>query len=170
MTSNQPPDGPSNKWSNRPPKASPSGDPSDLPKDASKDAPKDPADYGKAKKKQGHHAHLTAAADVLQVLLQNSKSSLSDGFLRWRLEQQWPEVVGATIAQQTLPVAFDKGTLFIWVRHPTWMQQLWYFQDVIRDKVNQHFEASGKANQWCCQVKFTLSRRAASSEQGPMQD
>jgi len=156
MNSSQPP--------SKPPKGPPRGD---HPKGPSKD----PADSAKSlsarSKKPGRQAHLMAAADVLQVLLQNSKSSLSDGFLRWRLEQQWPDVVGATIAQQTLPVAYDKGTLFIWVRHPTWMQQLWYFQDVIRDKVNQHFEASGKATQWCRQVQFTLSRRAATS--GPEQ-
>lgn len=137
-----------------------------------------------------HKAHLTNAADVLQGLLQNSKSALADGFLRWRLETEWTQVVGKTIAEQTLPVAFEKGTLFIWVRHSTWMQQLWYFQDPIRDKVNEHLTrkqlgaASGAGAQglaqdtnytvaraalpmpsnWCRQVKFTLSRRAATTE------
>jgi predicted nucleic acid-binding Zn ribbon protein len=120
-----------------------------------------PAPRGKSAK---HQAHLTAAADVLQVLLQNSKSELSDGFLRWRLEQQWDDVVGAVIAQQTLPVAFEKGSLFIWVRHPTWMQQLWYFQDVIKEKVNRHLERE-PGREWCRQVKFTLNRRAAQTEQ-----
>jgi len=40
-------------------------------------------------------------------LLQNSKSQLSDGFIRWRLEQKWPEIVGKTISDQTLPVALS---------------------------------------------------------------
>jgi predicted nucleic acid-binding Zn ribbon protein len=104
-------------------------------------------------------AQLTTAADVLQALLQNSKSQLSDGFLRWRLEQQWVEVVGSTIGDQTCPAAFDRGTLYIWVRHSAWMQQLWFFQEPIREKVNNHL-----GREWVKQVRFTLSRRAATSE------
>jgi predicted nucleic acid-binding Zn ribbon protein len=106
-------------------------------------------------------SQLTTASDVLQGLLQNSKSQLSDGFLRWRLEQQWPEVVGGTISEQTLPVAFEKGTLHIWVKHSAWMQQLWFFQDAIKEKVNAHL---GK--NWVKQVRFTLSRRAATTVPG----
>jgi len=112
----------------------------------------------KGPKRARNNSQLLAAADVLQGLLENSKSQLSDGFLRWRLEQQWAAVVGETIAEQTLPVAFERGTLHIWVRHAVWMQQLWYFQDVIKQKVNAHL---GKT--WCRQVKFTLSRRAATT-------
>jgi predicted nucleic acid-binding Zn ribbon protein len=119
-----------------------------------------PPDGGRPKdfKKPRNHSHLLAAADVLQGLLQNSKSQLSDGFLRWRLEKEWLAVVGATIAEQTLPVAFERGTLHIWVRHSAWMQQLWFFQDAITEKVNAHL---GKP--WVKQVKFTLSRRAATT-------
>lgn len=105
--------------------------------------------------------HLTAAADVLQALLQNSKSQLSDGFLRWRLEQKWFEIVGSTIAEQTVPAAIEHGTLYIWVRHPAWMQQLWYFQEPIKDKVNAHI-----GRPMIQQVRFTLSRRAATREPG----
>ena len=114
----------------------------------------------KGPKKPRPHAKLEAAADVLQGLLQNSKSQLADGFQRWRLEQQWPSIVGATIADQTLPVAFERGTLYIWVKHSAWMQQLWFFQEPIKDKVNDHL---GKT--WVKQVKFTLSRRAATTTQ-----
>ncbi len=104
------------------------------------------------------NAQLTQAADVLQGLLQNSKSHLSEGFVRWRLEQKWPEIVGATIAEQSLPCAFEKGTLFIWVKHPTWMQQLWFFQEDIKTKVNAHL-----GYEWAQQIKFTLNRRAATT-------
>jgi predicted nucleic acid-binding Zn ribbon protein len=113
----------------------------------------------KGKPRVQKSAHLTTAADVLQGLLQNSKSQLSDGFIRWRLEQKWPEIVGKTISDQTLPVAFERGTLHIWVRHSTWMQQLWYFQEPIKEKVNAHL-----AKEWVKRVTFTLSRRAATTE------
>lgn len=115
--------------------------------------------YQAAPKNQRKNSDPTAAADVLQVLLQNSKSQLSDGFLRWRLEQQWAEVVGTTIAEQTLPAAFERGTLHIWVKHPAWMQQLWFFQETIKEKVNKHL---GKT--WAKQVRFTLSKRAATPD------
>ena len=114
--------------------------------DSKKDRKKDPK----------HNAELTLAADVLQGLLQNSKSQLADGFVRWRLEKVWDQIVGPTIGEQTLPVAFEHGTLFIWVRHSAWMQQLWFFQEAIKEKVNDHL---GKA--WVEQVRFTLSKRAA---------
>ena len=110
-------------------------------------------------KKGKRNAQLTQAADVLQGLLQNSKSTLSDGFVRWRLEQKWPEVVGATIGDQTLPCAFERGTLYIWVKNGAWMQQLWFFQEDIKVKVNTHI-----GYEWAKQIKFTLSRRAATTE------
>lgn len=109
-----------------------------------------------SKTKSRKNSQLTAAADVLQVLLQNSKSQLADGFLRWRLEQQWPEIVGAMIAEQTLPCALEKGILYIWVRHSTWMQQLWFFQEPIKEKVNRHLGKTAVH-----QIRFTLSKRAA---------
>lgn len=108
------------------------------------------------KTKSRKNSQLTAAADVLQVLLQNSKSQLADGFLRWRLEQQWPEIVGPMIAEQTLPCALEKGILYIWVRHSTWMQQLWFFQEAIKEKMNTHLGKTAVH-----QVRFTLSKRAA---------
>jgi predicted nucleic acid-binding Zn ribbon protein len=112
--------------------------------------------FEKPKKRE---SELLNAADVLQALLQNSKSQLADGFTRWRLEQQWPQIVGATLAEQTLPAGFERGTLFIWVRHPVWMQQLYFFQEPIKEKVNAHL---GRA--WVAQVRFTLNRRAATTE------
>lgn len=110
------------------------------------------------RRKTKRAAELTTASDVLQGLLQNSKSPIADGFQRWRLERSWPEIVGKTIAEQTMPARFDNGVLFIWVRHSVWMQQLWFFQNEIRDNVNKHL-----GRQWVKQVKFTLNRGQAES-------
>ncbi len=108
-------------------------------------------------KQQGRkkQSRLTPMADVLQVLLTNGKSQLGDGFVRWRLEQEWLVIVGETIAAQTAPCSLERGILWIWVRHSTWMQQLWFFKDAIKDKVNRHL---GKT--LVDDVRFTLSRRA----------
>lgn len=109
--------------------------------------------------KKRKNAQLTQAADVLQGLLQNSKSHLSDGFIRYRVEQQWADIVGPTISQQTIPCAFEKGTLFIYVQHPAWSQQLRFFQEDIRQKVNAHLN-----QEWAKRIVFTLNRRAATTE------
>jgi predicted nucleic acid-binding Zn ribbon protein len=101
-------------------------------------------------------SHLTAGADVLQALLTNGKSQLGDGFLRWRLEREWSLVVGETIAAQTLPCSLERGILWVWVRHSTWMQQLWFFKDMIQSKVNGHLRSEHVK-----EVRFTLNRRAA---------
>ena len=106
-------------------------------------------------------ANLTSAVDVLQALLQNSKSQLGDGFVRWRLEQNWNEVVGDTLAQQSLPVAYEHKILYLWVRHPAWQQQLRFFTDAIKDKVNTYL-----GRNYVEQVRFTLNRRAATREIG----
>jgi predicted nucleic acid-binding Zn ribbon protein len=112
-------------------------------------------------KKQKRESVPMNAADVLTALLQNSKSQLADGFTRWRLEQAWPQIVGQSIADQTLPAKIDRGTLYVWVRHPVWMQQLYYFQEPIKEKVNAHL---GRA--LVEQVRFTLNRMAAGGQSG----
>lgn len=131
--------------------------------DDSRDRPEDR--IKKHLQRSRRKAELSQASDVLQSLLQNSKSELADGFNRWRLEQQWPEIVGKTIAEQTVPAALEHGTLYIWVRHSVWMQQLSFFQDEILAKVNAHFQAERVRK-----IRFTLDRRAAqppSSQQPP---
>ena len=52
---------------------------------------------------------LNSVAQVLQGLFQNSKSPLSDGFQRYRLEQQWSQVVGKEIGQLSRPVDINEG-------------------------------------------------------------
>jgi predicted nucleic acid-binding Zn ribbon protein len=78
------------------------------------------------------------AADVLQRLFENSKSPLSDGFQRWRLESQWESIVGATMGKHSRPIQFDKGTLVVEVTNSVWLQEIRFFIDDIKTKVNQH--------------------------------
>ena len=101
---------------------------------------------------------LTSMSDVLHSLLENGKSALSDGFTRWRLEQEWPKIVGEMLAKQTVPCAYDRGVLWIHVQHAAWMQQLYYFQPQILEKVNTHL---GRA--WAKEVRLTVSPRASTN-------
>lgn len=74
--------------------------------------------------------------------------------MRWKLWAKWEEVVGPTIAKNAEPVGFQRGVLYVWVRNSTWMQQMIFMKDPIRDTINQKFE-----NNFVKYIKFTLDRR-----------
>lgn len=102
---------------------------------------------------------LTSASDILQGLLQNSKTPLSDQFLRWRLWQQWSEVVGPTISSQCRPVGFDNGTLLVWVEHSVYIQQLNFITKELTNKVNTYV-----GRPWIKRIRFTLDKKVVLSE------
>lgn len=63
---------------------------------------------------------------------------------RWRPQHQfrqvldcWPEVVGAAVAQQTLPLRIQQGTLYVAVASPPWAQTLQFEQLRILAKLNE---------------------------------
>ncbi|MNT47250.1 hypothetical protein D3C72_1839490 [compost metagenome] len=74
--------------------------------------------------------------------------------MRWKLWARWEEVVGPTIAKNAEPVGFQRGTLYVWVRSSSWMQQMVFMRDPIRNTINQKFE-----NNFVKYIKFTLDRR-----------
>ncbi|MCB0411233.1 MAG: DUF721 domain-containing protein [Bdellovibrionales bacterium] len=100
------------------------------------------------------NSHLQSAGLVLQSLLQNSKSDLSDQFLRWKLWKFWKEIVGPTLAANSEPVGFKKGQLYVWVDHSARIQELTFLTDSIISRVN---ERVGK--RWVRKIRFTLDRR-----------
>lgn len=97
---------------------------------------------------------LSLGSEVLQSLFENGKSPLSEQFMRWKLWAKWEEVVGPTISKNTEPVGFQRGVLFVWVRNSSWMQQMIFLKDPIRDTINQKF-----GNNFIKYIKFTLDRR-----------
>lgn len=76
--------------------------------------------------------------DVLQRLFENSKSPLADGYLRWKLENQWASVVGPTLAKHSRPIQYMKGTLTVEVTNSVWLNEIRFLLDDIKNKVNQH--------------------------------
>ncbi len=96
---------------------------------------------------------LSNGSEVLQSLFENGKSPLSEQFLRWKLWAKWDEVVGATIAKNAEPVGFQRGCLYVWVRNSTWMQQMIFMKDPIKDKINQNFQSN-----FVRYIRFTLDR------------
>ncbi|RZJ40298.1 MAG: DUF721 domain-containing protein, partial [Chryseobacterium sp.] len=76
-------------------------------------------------------------SEVLQKLFESGNSPLSEQFMRWKLWARWSEFVGPTVAENTEPVGFHRGTLFLWVRNSTWMQQLSFMREHIQDSINK---------------------------------
>lgn len=111
-------------------------------------------------KKNERHAHLTPMAQVLQSLLQSSKSPLGEQFIRWRLWNDWEKVLGKEIAEHTLPVSYVNGTLYIWVKSAPRMQELTFLVRAIRDKINNY---AGK--NWARSIRFTLDKKSVPQPQ-----
>ncbi len=107
----------------------------------------------KNSKKDVRKGDLSQATDVLESVLLNNKSPLSDQFLRWKLWRKWGEVVGPTISAQSMPVGFVNGILYVWVKNAVWMNEMLFLAGPIKEKVNTFVE-----KKWVKQVRFTLNQ------------
>jgi predicted nucleic acid-binding Zn ribbon protein len=99
--------------------------------------------------------NLSLSSEVLQSLFENGKTSLSHQFLRWKLWAKWSDVTGKTIAENTEPVGYSRGVLYIWVRSSTLMHHLQFIKDNIKVKVNEFAGFN-----YIYEVRFTLDRRS----------
>jgi predicted nucleic acid-binding Zn ribbon protein len=95
------------------------------------------------------------ASEVLESLLRSSKSPLGEQFIRWRVWNSWPEIVGEQVAKNTLPVSFLSGDLYVWVKHPARLQELTFCAKALLDKINAF---CGK--KWARQIRFTLDKKS----------
>ena len=103
-----------------------------------------------AKKKEG----LGTASSVLQAMFENGKSPLSHTFLLWKISQNWQEIIGATIAEQTQPIGYRQGVFYILCSHPVWIQQLTFMLVPMRKKINTYV-----GRPWVQRIRFTLDRK-----------
>ncbi len=79
---------------------------------------------------------MKSASDVLQSLLQNSKSPLAEQFVRWRLWRYWGEVIGPEWAEVSKPVEFKKGRLIVWVASSAHMNEMTYLLQPMKARIN----------------------------------
>jgi len=105
-------------------------------------------------KKDRSKTDLLSASKVLQTVLANGKSPLSDQFLRWKIWRFWPQIVGETMAKYSEPVGYDKRRLYIWVKSSSRMQEIRFFEHTLKKKVNDHV-----GREWVRSIRFTLDRR-----------
>jgi len=65
--------------------------------------------------------------------------------LSWRIKEQkimenWKEIVGQDIAQNTEPSKLRGGVLYIKVSNPVWIQQLQFFKEMIVKNIHQEIK------------------------------
>lgn len=114
---------------------------------------------------QDPKSKFSLGSEVLQRLFESGSSPLSEQFMRWKLWARWSEFVGPTIAQNTEPVGLNRGVLYLWVKSSSWMQQLTFMKDPIRDTLNKKLGRPMIKN-----IRFTLDRREVPGENQAQQE
>lgn len=110
-------------------------------------------------KESNYKPQFKGPSEVLQSLFENGHQSLSAQFLRWKLWMKWREVVGTSIADHSEPVAYYRGTLYVWVTSSAWMQQMHFLKDQIKATIEHKFHPTFVKN-----IRFTLDRRSVPQE------
>lgn len=107
-----------------------------------------------------YRSKFKTSAEVLKNLLSGPEGQakatghMADQFLRWKLWMSWQDIVGQTTAQCCEPVAYHQGTLWLWVKNATWLTQLNFMSETIKNTINQKF-AAGMVRE----IRLTMDRK-----------
>jgi Dna[CI] antecedent, DciA len=95
------------------------------------------------------------SAEVLKSLFEEKEGGpVSEQFMRWKLWLNWKDIVGPTTAEYTEPVAYHNGVLWLWVKNSTWMQQMTFMSETIKNTVNQKYKKD-----FVREIRYTLDRK-----------
>lgn len=107
---------------------------------------------------------LQLGSEVLQALFENGKSPLSQQFIRWKLWRKWEEFVGPTMAQISEPVGYHKGVLYVWVKNASWMQQLVFMREPMKETINKKLQTK-----YVHEIRLTMDKKAVPRDEGEAQ-
>lgn len=96
---------------------------------------------------------LNTATEVLQSLLTQSSMPISNEYNRWRVIQNWSEIIGPQLASRTFPIKYFKGHLYIWASSSSGMQQFYFISDIVQKKINTYM---GK--NWVHKITWTQNK------------
>ena len=102
---------------------------------------------------------LSNSSEVLHGLFGNGKSALSEQFIRWKLWRKWAEFAGASIGEVSEPVGYRRGILYVWVKNASWMQQLIFMLDPLKNSINKKLGIKFVKG-----IHLTLDRKAVPSD------
>lgn len=66
---------------------------------------------------------------------------MADQFSRWKLWMNWKDIVGPTTAQNCEPISYHQGVLTLWVKNSTWLTQINFMSETIKNTINSKFAA-----------------------------
>jgi predicted nucleic acid-binding Zn ribbon protein len=81
------------------------------------------------------------------------------------LWKQWGEIVGPTMSKVCEPVGYRKGVLIIWVQSSSWMQQMTFMIDPLKNKINTFLDRT-----FVDQIRFTLDRKEVPKDAWKVQE
>ena len=96
---------------------------------------------------------LNSATEVLQGLFTKSSMPISNEYNRWRLIQNWSEIVGDKISKRTFPIRYSKGHLYIWVNSSSGLQHFYFISNAIQKKVNTFINKN-----WVHKITWTQNK------------
>jgi hypothetical protein len=120
------------------------------------------SDSNKSNKKS---EKLALSSEVLQGLFENGKSVLSAQFIRWKLWKKWAEYVGPTISAVSEPVGYKRGILYLWVKNASWMQQMIFMIEPLKENIN-----SKLGMKYIRGIHLTLDRHAVPGDEAQKQE
>lgn len=97
---------------------------------------------------------LVPGSEVLQGLFENGKNPISQQFIRWKLWRSWSDYVGESISAVTEPVSYQRGCLYIFVKHSTWLHHLNFMKDTLKTAINDKLEI-----QYVYEIKLVTDRK-----------
>ena len=109
---------------------------------------------GRFMSQKDHRSKFKTSAEVLQNLFSEKEGPVADQYLRWKLWMSWAEIVGPTTSSCCEPVAYHQGTLWLWVKNATWMTQLNFMSDTIKNTINQKFSQN-----MIREIRLTMDRK-----------
>lgn len=91
-------------------------------------------------------------SDILHTFF-NKQCKESDQWFGVKLWQNWSKLATSDILKQTKPVSFQNGRMVLWVKSSVELQELSFYIEELKDKINSHFE-----KQWVKEIHFTLNK------------
>lgn len=79
---------------------------------------------------------------------------MADQFFRWKLWMNWKDIVGATTAECCEPISFHQGMLWLWAKNSTWMTQLNFMSETIKNTINKKMGAGTVK-----EIRVTMDRK-----------
>jgi hypothetical protein len=91
----------------------------------------------------------------IRSILENALRGLEiDAHLKtYSIWGAWKEIVGESVALHARPHAIRNRILFVYVSHPTWVQQLQFLKSALIDKINTFL-----GEPLVCDIRFHLGK------------